>query len=584
MRQFFKFIFASCLGTLLALALIIGIFMAIGVSSIPSSEVSKNAVLKLSFDDYIPELTGNLEQGGFSYSDSDFIGLNDIKRLIEEAANDSHIKGILIQTESPQLSPTSAKYVHDMIIEFKESGKFVHAYGNYFTQSGYMVALAADSIFLNPNGLVDMRGYGMSIPYFKNFSEKTGISFDVYHAGKYKSAIEPFYRSESSEENRYQSHQYLSAYQNSLVNLINKTRGIDLSDVERIIVDGLSQNADDAIELGLVDELVYFQDYEERVNKNFDLSKLNLVNLEDYYRAKPKSTADASNKIAVVYAEGEVAHLGKAKGSINMEVYGDILDRIRKNDKIKAVVLRVNSPGGSSLTSDLFWRKVEDLKKEGKYVVASYGDYAASGGYYISCGADKIVSEATTLTGSIGVFSMMPNMNRFFGDKLGINWDTIGTGNHTFLYSLMQTKSPADNKLLQGETERVYKQFKDKVKQGRGFSDEQIEEIAQGRVWSGIDALEVGLIDTIGSLEDAIHMAAAHLNMDTYKVLEYPIIKKTLMEELMTEFIRSAETKLKLAPSIPTSKITRELLKTMESIEAACAEPQARMPFHTRIY
>ena len=261
-----------------------------------------------------------------------------------------------------------------------------------------------------------------------------------------------------------------------------------------------------------------------------------------------------------------------------MEKYDKILDRIKKNKKIKAVVLRINSPGGSSFTSDLFWKKIEEIKKTGKYVVASYGTYAASGGYYISCGADKIISEPTCLTGSIGVFSMIPDMSQFFRNKIGINWDTIGTGHHTFIYSPLVVRNQADHEKIIRNTEKIYALFKKRVADARGLTLENVENIAQGRVWTGNQAVLVGLVDTIGNLDDAIKIAAHGAGIDTYKILEYPIIKKTFYEELMSGLLATADMAIGRKMNY-SSHLTKEIQKMVEFVENASVSPQARLPY-----
>lgn len=579
MRQFFKLILTSCLGTILAIGLLFLVFFLIGLSSIPSQTVPTNSVLHLTFEGQVPDLTNNVPQNTFSLEQGDVIGLNDLRRLIQSATTDSNIKGILLQPENTSIGTTNALYIAGLLEEFKASGKFVYAYGNYFTQSGYIIANVADSVVLNPNGIIDLHGFGMAIPYLKSFSEKSKIKFDVYHAGKFKSAIEPYYRSESSEENRNQTQQYLGTYQDEVISQISFNRNLPADKVEDIIVNALSDDhSQSSLDLGLVDEISYWEEYEEKLKNKLNAKKLNLISLEDYWKNTILESGKGTDRIAVVYAEGEIAQGGKEKGTVSMERYADILDKIKDNKKIKAVVLRVNSPGGSAFTSDLFWKKIEDLKAEGKYVLASYGTYAASGGYYISCGADKIVSEPTTLTGSIGVFAMIPDMSEFFEDKLGINWDTIGTGNYTFLYSIMVPRGPAANAKLMSSTERTYDTFLKRVADGRNMTMEQVHEIAQGRVWSGIQGVEVGLVDTLGTLDDAINIAAKEAGLTDYKILQYPFIKKTFYEELLNEIMSTTEAKL-FAKGPIESKMQKTIQSYIAFVEQACLTPQARLPF-----
>lgn len=554
--------------------------MLISLFSTPTKTYKDQSVLHLKFDDFIPEMSNNVAQEQFSFENTDKIGLNDLKLLIQQAANDSKISGILLQPEESGMNPTVALRITEFIEEFKTSGKFVHAYGNTFTQSGYLLAAVADSILLNPNGIVDLHGFGMTIPYLKGFSDKSKIKFDVYYAGKFKSAIEPYYLSQVSDANREQTHSYLGEYQNAIIDHIAEARGLTHESVENIILNASADaQASKSVELGLVDGVSYWEEYESILLQLTDTKKIRLIDLKEYWLLNPTSVPSGTDRIAVVYAEGEVAQGGEQKGSISMDVYNDDLDRIKKNDKIKAVVLRVNSPGGSAVTSDLFWKKVEDLKKAGKYVVASFGTYAASGGYYISCGADQIVSEPTTLTGSIGVYSMIPDMSDFFKEQLGVNWDTIGTGKHAFMYSIMVPRSDADHAKLMSSTEQIYAQFLQKVADGRGMTVEAVNEIAQGRVWSGRQAVENGLVDTLGTLDDAIAIAAAAVGTSDYKILQYPVIKKTIYEELINNVMSEADAHLGFSSQRQESKIFSQLKDHIRQVEEACQTPQARLPF-----
>ena len=579
MKQFFKFIFASCLGTILAMSLLFLIIFMASMASTPKTELPTKGILQLKLDGITPELTDNVERGQFDFESTTTVGINDIVRLIRNAKDDSNIKGILLSTQSPNIAPATAYYISQVLEEFKnDSDKFVEAYGNYFTQSGYIMASSADTIRLNPNGLIDMRGYGTTIPYFKGFSEKWGIDFDVYHAGKYKSAIEPFYLNKSSAANREQTQEYLGDYQDQLAQVIAERRGLSEARAEQIIIEGLAKNAQSALDLGLVDRLDLYETFEESLQERLDVKKVSLVNMSEYLLANPKRTASNPNRIAVIYAEGEVAGGGEKRGDINMSVYEEVFEKLEKNDKVKAIVLRVNSPGGSAFTSDVFLNRIKDLQAQGKIVVASFGDYAASGGYYIAASADHIITEPTTLTGSIGVFSMMPNMNEFFDKELGIYWDTIGTGEHTFLYSTMINRSPQDNALLMSETERVYAQFRKVVADGRNMSIEAVHEVAQGRVWSGVDAMKTGLVDQIGNIDDAIKKAGELAEIESYKVMRYPVIEKTFWEQMLDGLAETTNAKFMKTPKIE-SVISNELLDILSEVESACQEPQARLPY-----
>ncbi len=583
MKQFLKYTLATIVGVLIVVGILFFFFAGLMASGAPDTSIKSNSVLHLKFDNVIPELTDNIPSGQFGASPSSAVGLNDITRLLETAAEDSKIEGILLQSEAVPANPTTAYSIARSIDQFKASGKFVIGYGNYFSQSGYIIASAADTLHLNPNGVVDLRGYGMAIPYYEDFSQKTGIDFDVYHAGRYKSAIEPYYRGKASADNKYQTHAYLQDYHDALADHAATQRHLDAEDVDQVITEGLSNNADDAINFGLVDQLSYFDDIKDQIEEQLGDSDVNYVSLEEYHFDRPKPSVTNDNKIAVIYAEGTVESGGEARGGITMDVYDEVFDRLEDNDKVKSIVLRVNSPGGSSFTSDRFWKRVKDLKAQGKYVVASFGDYAASGGYYVAAAADKIVTEPTTLTGSIGVFSMIPDLKEMSEEELGIYWDTISTGKRTFLYSSFVSRSASENALLKAETERIYRQFKGIVAEGRDMTVDAVHEVAQGRVWSGIDALETGLVDTLGSLQDAIAIAAKAASYDDYKVLEYPIIEKTFIEKFIEGFANnvSMETPHQYAIDNP---LVEQLMEQIQLIDAACKTPQARLPLGMLAY
>ena len=577
MRHFLKLVTSSCLGTILAFFTFFFILLVFTLPKAPNTTIAKQSILHLKLDLSTPELTNNVPTSPLLFDQTTSVGLNDLKRLILEASTDDNISGFLIQTENSALLPTKAIEINRAIKTFKESGKFCYAYGDFFSQSGYLIASAADSVFLNPNGFIDLRGMGVEIPYYQGFAEKSKIQFDVYHAGKYKSAVEPYYRKEISKENRYQTTEFLHDFVNHMSTEIADNRSLTQETILGAMHRFETDNPENCLSLGLVDGIIYEDELEDRLKALTDSKKLNLVTLEEYYANSPYGKSSGKDRVAVIYAEGAIDQFGDNKGSITVERYEKDLDKISRNDKIKAVVLRVNSPGGSAFASDVIWDKIEKLKDEGKVVVASFGDYAASGGYYIACGADLIVSEPTTLTGSIGVFSMMPNFNGFFKENLGVNWDTVSTGNHNFIYSAFTTKSKADNLKLQQNTERTYQKFLSRVATGRSMDPDEVNEIAQGRVWSGEDALQVGLVDTIGSLEEAIAIAADLAEIDDYKTLQYPVIEQSVYEELWTALMSEASIKTKLKPEIE-HQLLHKIYERLEPIIQATETPQARLP------
>jgi protease-4 len=577
MRHFLKLVTSSCLGTILAFFAFFFIVLVFTLPNSPNTTISQQSILHLTLDLSLPELTNNVPSRPFSLEQTTAIGLNDLKRLLSEAKTDESISGFLIQTENTALLPTKALEINRAIKSFKESGKFCYAYGDYFTQSGYLIASAADSVFLNPNGFIDLRGMGVEIPYYQGFAEKSNISFDVYHAGKYKSAIEPYYRKEMSKENRYQTTEFLQDFITHMSTEIADNRSLSTEAVIQAMHQFDTDNSESCKSLGLIDRILYEDELEDRLKELTNTNKLNLVSIEDYYANSPNGKSTGKDRIAVIYAEGAIDQFGKSKGSITVERYEKAIDKISKNDKVKAVVLRVNSPGGSAFASDVLWDKIEKLKDQGKTVVASFGDYAASGGYYIACGADRIVSEPTTLTGSIGVFSMIPNFNGFFKEHLGVNWDTLSTGNHNFIYSTFTPKSDADNLKLQRNTEHTYQKFLSRVAAGRSMEIGQVDEIAQGRVWSGEDALEVGLVDTLGALEEAIAIAADLAEIEDFKTLQYPVIEQSVYEELWTVLMNETSINTQLNGA-SEHRLIQNIYERLEPIIQATETPQARLP------
>ena len=580
MKNFLKYLTASCLGTILAIAVIILVLMVVGMSSAPDSSISSGSTLHIKLDTEVPELTDNVVSSGYSFPPValDRTGLNDITKAIINAAKDSKIKALLIETEFPSIGQSTTLSIYNAIDSFKTSGKPVIAYGEYFSQSGYLLASVADTVVLNPNGQLGIRGFGMLIPYMADLLKNIDAKVDVYFAGQYKSAIEPYYRSESSPQNDLQAREFLTDWQDEWLKNVTHYRKSDKEQILSIINEGKLVTAEVALETGLVDKLMYWEDLEKAL-KSITGRKLKLVELNEYVKGTSFSSSSSStNRIAIVYFEGDILKNG-GKGTISMDRYEKVFDRIAKNDKVKAVVLRVNSGGGDAVVSDIIWDRVEELKSKGKYVVASFGDYAASGGYYISCSADKIVTQPNTLTGSIGVFAMLPDFSNTLSNKLGINFDTIGTGRNTFIYSSLVSRSKAQNEKIQAETEQTYDLFIRRVAEGRNMSVDEVDEVAQGRVWSGEDAVDAGLADEIGDLKEAIALAAEGAEIDDYKLLQYPLIKKSMYEQLLYEIMTTETVQAVIGPKKKV-KYKKEFSAMMELFsDERIGRPQYRLPF-----
>lgn len=539
MNQFFKFLFASCLGTVLAL----GLLMFIGFSIIASIAgkataekkvaVAPNSVLELKFEQPVPEKTNNLAMDPFSLDQEDVLGLTDMVATIQKAKEDDDIKGIYLNATYVSAGKATSSVLRAALEDFRKSGKFVVSYANYYTQNAYYMASASDQILLNPVGAVDFRGLASTIMFYKGLLDKTDIQMRIFYAGKFKSATEPFRLDKMSDENRLQVRAYLTDLYGIFVHDVAVGRHLDEAEVRRIADAFEGRSADGALRAKLIDRIAYEDEAYDLMKEKIGLDKkekLHLVSVEHYHAARgPKNNFSTKDKIAVVYAEGTISDgQGGEAGDIYDGKYVKILREIRKDDKVKAIVLRVNSPGGSVLASENIFREVLLCRQAGKPVVVSMGDLAASGGYYISCQADSIFAEPNTITGSIGVFGMIPIFQKTMKDNLGITMDSVRTGRYSAFGTPFYDFSPDEAQMIQQRIEAVYEDFLNKVATGRHKTRDQIHEIAQGRVWTGTRAKEIGLVDDLGGIERAKAAAAKLAGVEKYRIVEYPRTKKGL--------------------------------------------------------
>lgn len=583
MKQFFKFFTASCLGVFAAIA-IIGLFFMVFLGSMANKKpiVPKNTVLELDFSAFVPEYTGNVAASPFNLENTESLGLNTITKLIENAATDDKIKGILIKGAGVNAGAATVSSIREALVKFKESEKFIYSYGDFYSQSGYYLGSVADSIYLNPNGSVDVKGFGTLNPFFKTAMDKVGIKMNIFYAGNFKSATEPYRRDEMSEPSKIQTREFLESMVNQYKSDVAISRNMSEDDVDQIMTDYKGKTAQSALASGLVDKIVYWDQVESTIRAKLDIKsdkKIKFKSLSDYNTAAvlPKDKSKSKDKIAVIYAEGTITYATDEKGSISEEKYLKILDKIKNDEDIKAVVLRVNSGGGSSITSDIIWRGLENVKAAGKPVVASFGDYAASGGYYIAAGADSIVSAPNTLTGSIGVFMMFPNMSELMNDKLGVHFDGVKTHPMAHGLSTIMELSDQEKELLQSTTIEVYDTFLQRVADGRGMTVEEVHEVAQGRVWTGTKAKELGLVDVIGNINDAIRIAGEMAGIEDYKTKSYPSIKETFLDQVMKGIAQSDD----FSAHIGIDSKDTELLRNYHDVKNLLQDrtPQARLPF-----
>lgn len=529
--KFLRNLLASILGFFIATFLIFLFFIAIA-SIIGAEEeitVKPNSVLELDLSatikDYAPKDDNPLAE--ILELTDEKLALNKIINAIENAKTDSNIKGISIKTTLVNAGIAQTQAIRNKIEEFKESGKFVYAYNDVYSQKNYYLSSVADSLFLNPVGAIDFKGLATEILYYKDFEDKYGVKMEVIRHGKYKSAVEPYLTNKMSDANREQTTSLLKSIWSEITDDISKSRNITTEQLNLIADNANGRNAVMAKNHKLIDAIIYEDEYDEKLALNAD-KKTNTISLADYINSgKGRISATAKNKIAVIYAQGEIMYAEGNEDIIGQGIINKALRKARKDKNVKAIVLRVNSPGGSALASELIWRELELTKKE-KPLVVSMGNVAASGGYYIACNADKVLAEPTTITGSIGVFGAIPNFNKL-ADNIGINAEQVSTNNNPN-YSVFEPMDKKFYDVTKEGVEQIYTTFVNRVAIGRNMTFEQVNEIAQGRVWTGKEALKNGLVDKLGNLNDAITVAAELAQIEAYKVRNYPNYKKDLKE------------------------------------------------------
>ncbi len=479
-----------------------------------------------------------------SLSDLDFsnpklrkeIGLTEIVEAIEKAKTDNNIKGIYLEMGLNPNGLATTSVIREALLDFRKSGKFVYAYGEVASQKSYYLATAADQIFLNPSGGLELRGFGREITYYKGMFDKLGIEVQDFHCGAFKSAIEPFIRQNMSEPNRQQLTMIYSDIYSMFLNNIAKERKIDTVQLNSIINNLTAENPEKDKELKLIDDDIFYDQVVDKMKEKIGVDKkknLEMIEIGKYASTITKNLAP-ENKIAVVYAEGTIVDGEGKDDEIGGEKFAKIISKLRKDDKVKAIVLRVNSPGGSALASDIMWRELLLAKKE-KPLIISMGDLAASGGYYISCLGDKIFAQPSTITGSIGVFGLIPNAKKLFNDKLGLTFDEVKITKHGVFGGITKPLDAEESAYVQRDVEKVYREFKQHVADGRKRDTAYIESIAQGRVWTGHEAIGLGLVDEIGGLDEAVAYAAKQANLKEYKLKMFPE-EKSLSEKITESF------------------------------------------------
>lgn len=541
MKDFLKFTLATVTGIVISSVVLFFISILVVFSMVSSSEsetqVRKNSVMMLDLNGTLAERSQENPLDLIMKDDYKTYGLDDILSSIKKAKENEDIKGIYIQATSLGAGFASLEEIRNALKDFKESGKFVVAYGDAYTQGLYYLSSVADKILLNPQGMLEWRGLAATPMFFKDLLEKVGVEMQVFKVGTYKSAVEPFISTEMSAANREQINVYLSSIWGQITSAVAESRNLSVEalnkEADRML---MFYPAEESVKNGLVDTLIYKNDVRDYLKNLAGIDKddnMPVLGIQDMINVKKNVPRDKSgNVIAVYYAYGEIDGGSSASTDegINSEKVIKDLRKLKDNENVKAVVLRVNSPGGSAYGSEQIWYAVNQLKKE-KPVIVSMGDYAASGGYYISCNADTIVAEPTTLTGSIGIFGMMPNA-KGLTEKLGVSFDVVKTNPYADFGNLTRPMNDGEKGLMQMYVNNGYELFLTRCSDGRGISMEELDKIAQGRVWTGSTAKELGLVDELGGLDKALEIAIAKAGVDAYTVMSYPK-KEGFLESLM---------------------------------------------------
>jgi len=586
--NFIKSFFASILGTLTALGiffvmvlLIISGFASLMNAPSGGGSISDNSVLKLDLNGTILDRAPTFDelQRVLGLEEST-LGLPNIIAAIDKASKHDKIKGISLRADFISAGWAQTRSIRNALLRFKESGKFIYSYGDIYSQKGYYLSSVSDSIYLNPLGALEFKGLASEVLYYKNFQDEYGLKMEVIRQGKYKSAVEPYLENEMSPANRYQIKSLLKDIWETLKTEIAHARNLVPEILDIIIEDQKINIAEDALTENLIDGLIYKDIFEQKIKTRMNIAfedDLKIVSIEKLNNNVSTYNASIKDRIAVVYARGPILYGEGTENIIAQGVFVETLETLAKDDWIKAVVLRIESPGGSALTSELLWRAIENLKEKKPFIV-SMGNVAASGGYYIAAGADQIFADPLTITGSIGVFATLPNANGLM-KNLGINAQTVETHKNALGYSPFQPLSKAFEKQTLLGIENIYTIFKKRVIDGRGLSPEAVENIAQGRVWTGKQAVKNGLVDYLGGLDDALAAAAKAADLENYNKMEYPIFKEDL-ESILSGITPSLKLKSSLTEWLPKNlKHSFEITKTENSLLSI----QALVPFELSI-
>ena len=583
--SFGKAFLSSCLGALTAMIVFffLTIFLVGGIVSGLSEDkkvvVDDNSVLHLELDAQINELQQENPLAGLPLPGADVrkIGLLNLKQAIEHAKDDDKIKGIYLEVSQPMAGFSSLEEIRQSLADFRKSGKWVVAYNETMSEGAYYLSSVADQVFLNPQGEVEFNGLTVTVGFYKKLFDKLQVHPQIFRVGEFKSAVEPFLLEKMSPENRLQLTELANSIYDYMLVKISESRNIEKQRLEEISDQMLVKNAQATVDLGLVDSLLYRDQFLAVMRDKLNVDEDDDIKMVTYnrYRKSFSTYKSSKNEIAVIVAEGTIM---PGDGNQNDEVIGadkfvEEIRKARQDDDIKAIVLRVNSPGGEFKASDMMWREI-GLASDAKPVIASMSDYAASGGYYLAMGCDTIVAQPHTITGSIGIFGIMFDLSDFFGDKLGITFDEVRTGEFGDTYTVTRPLTQVEKNFIQKNLEEYYEVFTSKAAEGRDVAHEEIQKVASGRVWTGQQALDRNLVDVLGGFDDAVKIAAEKAGVsDDYKVRFYPA-PKNFLEELLTNLEENTEAKV-MKQELGEMHYWYKHVKKIRQYQGA----QARMPF-----
>ncbi len=582
--NFFKSFLASILGTFVALGLLI-IFFFMGVAAIATSVnlekvdsvfVNENSILNLNLNTSVRDRSPAFNPLQFlSQKGPSIVGMDVIIGSINKSKKDPKIKGIRLDSGLISSGWAQAREIRNCLNEFKKSGKFIYAYADFMSQKGYYLSSVADSIFMNPMGAMELKGLSSEVLYYDGFQNQYGVKMEVIRHGKYKSAVEPFLQDKMSKENRTQIKGLLDAVWMTVSDEIAESRAISKNALETMVNELTVTDAEEALAKGMIDALVYESEFENSIKTALEIDEDNSINSVEFYQMNTQIKAYDSNvkdRIAVIYANGPILYTEGTEEVIGKKALNQTFEDILENKNIKGAVLRIDSPGGDAMTSEIILNAMRVLKGE-KPLVISMGNIAASGGYYIACLGDKIYADPMTITGSIGVLAAFPNM-KGLADRIGINAEQVNSHKNAIGYSIFEPLSDGFKNSTRGAIEKIYTTFKSRVAEGRSLDMEKVEDLAQGRVWSGKDALENGLVDALGGLEDAIEAVAEMAAIENFNVVDYPKFEDNF-EGMFLNALSFARLKIF---NHPIEKFASEFIE-LSQLEGI----QARIPFSINI-